>query len=99
MKLQSSNLRLANVAFPLTPGLSPGEREKSARSGKNVGSEVTFGAGEASDLETGSRAVRAAQAFQPAGWEASEPSFAELWCGHRRQWCRPNPQARKLARR
>src|SRR2546427_12591762 len=39
----------------------------------------------------------AAQAFRPAGWEASKPPFAESWCGHGRQGFRPNPQARKPA--
>ena len=60
---------------------------------------VTFGDRESSDKETRNKAVGSAQAFRPAGWEASEPLFAELWCGHGRQGCRSNPQAVKPARR
>src|SRR5438477_4288287 len=52
---------------------------------------VTSGWPEASDLGGGGKALKAAQALELAGWEACRPLFAELWCGHGRQRCRPNP--------
>ena len=61
---------------------------------------VTSDSGEASGkVRTRNEAVTAAQAYWPAGWEACEPSFAKLWCGHGWQGCRLNPQARKPAQR
>lgn len=60
---------------------------------------VTSVAGGASGKQTRNEAVTAAQAYRPAGWEACEPSFAKLWCGHGWQGCRLNPQARKPAQR